>query len=75
MGKKEELHRFESETGVTRVRQTRSGDIVIDSYFGDVKDKNNHDRLSLNVTQGTLSGHDYGQTNKFDTGKDKGKTK
>lgn len=75
MGKKEELHRFDSETGTTRVRRTRSGDIVIDSYFGNIEDPKNHDRLSLNVTRGTLSGHGPNHSNHFDTGKDNNKKK
>lgn len=64
-----ELHKFEGENGTTRVRRTSGGDIVIDSYMGDVKNKDGHDRLTLNVTQGTLSGHDFGHQNPFDTGK------
>lgn len=68
--KKEELHKFEGENGTTRVRRTSNGDIVIDSYMGNVKDKDNHDRLTLNVTQGTLSGHGFGHQDPFDTGKE-----
>jgi len=75
MGEKKTLHTFTSDTGTARVRQTRSGDIVIDSYFGDVKDPNNHDRLSLNVTKGTLSGHGPNHSDQFDTGKDNSKKK
>ena len=66
---KEELHKFDGENGTTRVRRTSRGDVVIDVYMGDVKDKDNHDRLSLNVTKGTLSGHDFGHQNPFDTSK------
>ena len=67
--KKEELHRFDSPTGTTKVRKTRRGDIVIDSYMGDITDNTNHDRVSLNVTKGTLSGHGYGHNDNFDTSK------
>lgn len=38
---KEELHKFDGENGTTRVRRTSRGDVVIDVYMGDVKDKNN----------------------------------
>lgn len=70
MKKKEELHKFEGKNGITRVRRTSKGELVIDSYMGDVKDKEGHDRLTLNVTQGTLSGHDFGHQKPFDTSKD-----
>ncbi len=36
--------------------------------MGNVKD--NHDILTLNVTQGTLSGHGFGHQDSFDTSKD-----
>ena len=73
--KKEELHVFEGQNGTTKVRRTAQGDLVIDSYMGDVRDPNNHDRLSLNVTQGTLSGHDFEHKGFFNTGKDNTQTK
>lgn len=75
MSKKEELHRFDNKTETTKVRRTSSGDIVIDSYFGNVEDPENHDRLSLNVTKGTLSGHGPNHSDRFDTGKDNSKQK
>ena len=67
---KETKHTFKSNTGSSAVRQTRSGDIIIDSYFGDVRDKNNHDRFSLNVTTGEVFGHDKNHKNTFDTAKE-----
>lgn len=73
--KKEELHRFDSPTGTTKVRLTKQGDIVIDSYMGNIEDRDNHDRLSLNVTKGTLSGHGFGHKDSFDTSKDNTPTK
>ena len=51
------------------VRQTRSGDIIVDSYFGDVRDKDNHDRFPLNVTTGEVFGHSNNHEDKFDTAK------
>ncbi len=69
------MHKFEGELGTTRVRRTVNGDIVIDSYFGDVKDPENHDRLSVNVTQGTVAGHGFGHQEPFDTSKDNTQTK
>lgn len=63
------LHEHKSDTGVSRVRRTSNGEIVIDSYFGDVKDKDNHDRFTLNVTRGTVSGHGINHEGKFDTSK------
>ena len=75
MSKKEVLHENESSTGLTRVRRNSRGEIIIDSYYGDVRDKDNHDRLSLNVTTGQVSGHGYGHSDSFDTSKDKSKEK
>ena len=42
-------------------------------YYTKMKD--NHDRLSLNVTTGQVSGHGYGHSDSFDTSKDKSKKK
>ena len=66
---KETLHTFKSDTGSSVVRQTRSGDIIVDSYFGNVRDKDNHDRFSLNVTTGEVFGHSNNHKDKFDTSK------
>ena len=67
MGK--ELHVSKTSTGTVRVRETSSGDIVIDSYFGDVRSKADHDRFTLNATTGQISGHGYNHQDKFDTSK------
>lgn len=63
------LHESNFNTGMSRVRQTSNGDIVIDSYFGDVRKENDHDRYSLNITRGEVSGHDMNHEGKFDTSK------
>ena len=66
---------FEDESGTTKVRKTANGDIVIDSYMGNVRDPDNHDRLSLNVTKRTLSGHDFEHKGFFDTSKNNASSK
>jgi len=38
--------------GTIRVRETKNGDVYIDSYFGDVKDKDNHDRFTVKISSG-----------------------
>ena len=72
---KEELNVSISKTGMTRVRKTVNGEIVIDSYFGDVSKKDDHDRFTLNITTGEISGHGYGHQDKFDSSKEKEKKK
>ena len=64
-----EKHKYESETGTTRVRETSKGEIIIDSYIGNVQDEDNHDRFSLNATTGQVFGHGYNHEDKFDTAK------
>jgi len=68
MGKKE-LHSQTYSTGLSRVRETSRGEIHMDSYFGDVTDKDNHDRFTLNVTTGEISGHGFNHEDKFDSSK------
>ncbi len=75
MSDREEIYKRESESETVRVRKTSNGDIVIDSYFGDVRDPKNHDRLTLNVTTGEISGHDFDHKDSFSSEKDKEKTK
>lgn len=63
------LHEKTTDTGTVRVTQDSKGNIKIDSYFGDVRDKKNHDRVSLNVTTGRFSGHGFDHKDKFDSNK------
>ena len=75
MSDREEIYKRESESGTVRVRKTSNGEIIIDSYFGNVRDSKNHDRLSLNVTTGVVSGHDFDHKDPFSSDKGKEKTK
>ena len=72
---KKVLHEFQSKTGLTRVSQDTKGNIKIDSYFGDVRDPQNHDRVSLNATTGRFSGHGFDHKDKFDSNKTSKKSK
>ena len=73
MSKKDELHRFDSDTGTSKVRLTTRGEIVIDSYMGELNGE--HDRFTLNVSTGQVSGHGYDHKDKFDTATGKGCSK
>lgn len=64
------LHEYESNSGTVRVTQDTKGNIKIDSYFGDVRDPENHDRVSLNTTTGQFSGHGFNHEDKFDNNKE-----
>lgn len=69
MGKKETIYLRKDETGTVRLTRDEKGEVRLDSYFGDVENKREHDRFSFNVTTGQVSGHDFDHKNKFDTNK------
>jgi hypothetical protein len=50
-----------TESGTTRVRETKDGRVFLDSYWGDVKDKDNHDRFTVEISSGDgkPSGHGF----------------
>lgn len=52
---------IEKETPSGTVRYKMENGVVhsIDSYFGNVKDKVEHDRLTANLDSGKISGHGY----------------
>ncbi len=52
---------IEKETPSGMVRYKMENGVVkqVDSYFGDVRDKDNHDRLTVDINTGDLTGHGY----------------
>ena len=66
---KEVLYERKSNSGTVRLTRDSKGNVKLDSYFGNVKDKDDHDRFSLNTTTGRGSGHGFNHENKFDTAK------
>ena len=74
MGDWKLVHEKTGKLGTTKVYQDREGNVRIDSFNGDVTDRVNHDRFTLNTWDGGhISGHGYNHTDKFDTPKDKTK--
>ena len=74
MGDWKLVHESKGESGSSKIYQDSKGHVRIDSYNGDVRDPNKHDRFTLNTRNGgNVSGHDYNHEGKFDTSK--GKTK
>ena len=70
------VHVDNGENGTTKVYQNENGDVRIDSFMGDVTDSNNHDRFTLNTSNGgSISGHDFNHENKFDSSKENDNTK
>lgn len=66
----------ESDSGLTRVSQDSEGNVKIDSYYGNVKDGNDHDRFTVDTTNdGRITGHGFDHEDKFDSDKDNEKTK
>lgn len=67
------VHEDKGKYGSSKVYQNEKGDVRIDSYNGNVRDKDNHDRVTLKTSNGgQLSGHGYNHENKFDTQTGKG---
>ena len=68
------VHESKGPAGSSKIFQDSKGNVRIDSYNGDVRDPENHDRFTLNTRNGgSVSGHGYGHTDKFDTSKTKSK--
>ena len=69
------VHESKSDTGTARVFQDDKGNVRIDSYMGDVRDKDDHDRLTLNTKDGgNISGHGFNHSQPFDTSRDNSKS-
>ena len=52
----------------------QGGNVRIDSFNGDARNPDNHDRFTLNTRNGgNVSGHGYNHEDKFDTSKGKNK--
>ena len=69
------LHESRTDTGLTRVVEDSKGNIRIDSFFGDERNPEEHDRRSLNTSTGRFSGHGYDHKDKFDSDKEKKQVK
>ena len=69
------VHESKSDIGTARVFQDDEGDVRIDSYTGDVSDKDDHDRLTHNTKDGgNISGHCFNHSQPFDTSRDNSKS-
>lgn len=49
----------ETPSGTVRYKMENGIVKQVDSYFGDVRDEKNHDRLTTDLNTGNLSGHGY----------------
>ena len=67
------LHEYQSENGTVKVYEENDGSIRIDSYYGDIRDRENHDRYSYNTTTGQVKGHGFNHSDKFDNKQGKSK--
>lgn len=62
------IHESSGPEGSSKIFQDNDGNVRIDSYNGDVRDPNCHDRFTLNTSNGgSVSGHGYGHSGKFDS--------
>lgn len=62
--------------GSSKIYQDSTGNVRIDSFNGDVRNPDNHDRFTLNTRNGgSVSSHGYGHTGAFDTSKSNTKSK
>lgn len=62
---KQTLHEYRDKNGdLVRVRESASGEIYIDSYKGDEKEHDNHERLTTKISSGNgkPSGHGKNHT-------------
>lgn len=76
MSKWKLVHVDNGTNGTTKVYQDEDGNVRIDSFNGNVRDINEHDRFTLNTRNGgNISGHGYGHKNPFNTEKGSSKTK
>jgi len=68
------VHENTTDKGTTKVYQDKDGNVKVDSYNGNVRDRDDHDRFTLNTRNGgNVSGHGFNHEDKFDTSKDKTK--
>ena len=68
------VHESKGESGSSKIYQDSKGDVRIDSFNGDVKNPEGHDRFTLNTRDGgNVSGHGYGHEDKFDSSNTKSK--
>ena len=61
----ETLHEYRDKNGdLVRVRKSSSGEVYIDEYKGDERDKENHERITHKISSGNgkPTGHDKGHT-------------
>ena len=66
------VHESNGDGGTTKIYQDSEGNVRIDSFNGDVRDPDNHDRFTLNTRDGgNISGHGYNHEDKFDSSKTK----
>ncbi len=66
------IHESNGPSGSSKIYQDSNGNVRIDSYNGDVRNPDNHDRFTLNTRNGgSVSGHWFEHADKFDTSKDK----
>lgn len=49
----------ETSSGTVRYKMENGAVQQIDSYFGDVKDRDNHDRFTTKLDSGKISGHGF----------------
>ena len=49
----------ETSSGTVRYKMENGVVCKVDSYFGDVKDRDNHDRLTADLNSGKISGHGF----------------
>lgn len=68
------VHESNGTEGSSKIYQDSEGNVRIDSYNGDVRNPEEHDRFTLNTRDGgNVSGHGYGHQDKFNTSKTKNK--
>lgn len=74
MGNWKLVHESKGPGGSSKIYQDSEVNVRIDSFNGDVRDPDNHDRFTLNTRNGgNVSGHGYNHEGKFDTSKGKNK--
>ena len=74
MGNWKLVHESKGPQGTSKIYQDSEGNVRIDSFNGDVRNPDNHDRFTLNTRNGgNVSGHGYNHEDKFDISKGKNK--
>ena len=68
------VHESSGSAGSSKIYQDSNGNVRIDSFNGDVRNPSDHDRFTLNTRNGgSVSGHGYGHSDKFDASNSKTK--